>query len=201
MMVALFKSKNHKDFVLANNMNIVAETLVTRVRERRLLIGELRNCVGSIVAFESAKMLREINETGLAKARVFMTAISQLQIKEYEAKVIIRSKLKYFKLIKERLDDKRRRFGAVSLSCYSKGEMKFRDRVFSHRIGLTITSLDLLGVIENEEYFSKLCDIDVIRVCILLCLEVIFMGRLLVNEIDDTLIRLVDSLESWNAFP
>ncbi|GKE16266.1 hypothetical protein Tco_1423843, partial [Tanacetum coccineum] len=27
------------------------------------------------------------------------------------------------------------------------------------------------------------------------------MGRLLVNEIDDTLMRLVDSLESWNAFP
>ncbi|GJT73628.1 hypothetical protein Tco_1032914, partial [Tanacetum coccineum] len=55
-----------------------AETLGLQCLERRLLIGELRNCVGSIVAFESAKMLREINETGLAKARVFMTAISQL---------------------------------------------------------------------------------------------------------------------------
>ncbi|GJX67241.1 hypothetical protein Tco_0302968 [Tanacetum coccineum] len=184
MMVVLFESKNHKDFVLANNMNIVAETL----------IGELRNCVGSIVAFESAKMLREINETGLAKARAFMTAISQLQIKYVNGRGLHFGRQE-FSLITGF------RFGAVSLSCYSKGEMKFRDRVFPHRIGLTITSLDLLGVIENEEYFSKLCDIDAIRVCLLLCLEVIFMGRLLVNKIDDTLMRLVDSLESWNAFP
>ncbi|GJV37735.1 photosystem I P700 apoprotein A2 [Tanacetum coccineum] len=93
------------------------------------------------------------------------------------------------------------RFGAVSSSCYSKGDMKFRDRVFPHRVGLTITSLDLLGVIEDEEYFSKLCDVDAIRVCLLLCLEIIFMGHLLVTGVDDTLMRLVDSLESWNAFP
>ncbi|GKC07072.1 hypothetical protein Tco_0998682, partial [Tanacetum coccineum] len=53
----------------------------------------------------------------------------------------------------------------------AKGDMKFRDRVFPHRVGLTITSLDLLGVIEDEEYFSKLCDADAIRVCLLLCLE------------------------------
>nr|GEU83652.1 phospholipase-like protein [Tanacetum cinerariifolium] len=42
---------------------------------------------------------------------------------------------------------------------------------------------------------------DAICVCLLLCLEVIFMDRLLVTEVDDILIRLVDSLESWNAFP
>ncbi|GJZ90405.1 phospholipase-like protein [Tanacetum coccineum] len=93
------------------------------------------------------------------------------------------------------------RFGAVSSSCYSKGDMKFRDRVFPHRVGLTITSLDLVGVIKDEEYFSKLCDVDAIRVCLLLCLEVIFMGRFLVTGVDDTQMRLVDSLESWNAFP
>ncbi|GKB64459.1 hypothetical protein Tco_0920645 [Tanacetum coccineum] len=93
------------------------------------------------------------------------------------------------------------RFGLVSFSSYTKGDMIFRDRVFPHGVGLSITSLDLIGVIEDEEYFSKLCDIDVVRVCLLLCLEVIFMGRLLVNEVDDTLMRLVGSLESWNAFP
>ncbi|GJT51345.1 phospholipase-like protein [Tanacetum coccineum] len=107
------------------------------------------------------------------------------------------------KLLRDKndVDLAKARFGAVSFSCYSKGDMKFRDRVFPHMVGLTITSLDLLGVIEDEEYFSKLCDADAIRVCLLLCLEVIFMGRFLVTGVDDTLMRLVDSLESWNAFP
>ncbi|GKA89795.1 hypothetical protein Tco_0811607, partial [Tanacetum coccineum] len=178
MMVVLFESENQKDFILANNMDIVAETLVTRVRERSQLISELDNCLGSIVSFESVKLLREINEADLAKARAFMTAISQIQIKEF-------SLITGF------------RFREVSFSCYSKGDMKFRDRVFLHRVGLTITSLDLLGVVEDEEYFRKLCDVYAIRVCLLLCLEVIFMGRLLVTEVDDTLMRLVDSLESW----
>ncbi|GJY41464.1 hypothetical protein Tco_0428734, partial [Tanacetum coccineum] len=112
--------------------------------EREMIIHELDNCLGSTTAYESSKLLREMNDTDLAKTR---------------------------------------------------------DRVFQHRVGLTITSLDLLGVIEDEEYFSKLCDANAIRVCLLLCLEVIFMGRLLVTEVDDTLMRLVDSLESWNAFP
>nr|GEW58501.1 hypothetical protein [Tanacetum cinerariifolium] len=68
------------------------------------------------------------------------------------------------------------RFGEVSFSCYSKGELKFRSRVFPHRVGLKIASLDLIGVIENEEFFSKICNEDVVHVCLLLSLEVIFMG-------------------------
>ncbi|GJW98968.1 hypothetical protein Tco_0180776 [Tanacetum coccineum] len=161
MMVVLFQSKNKKDLITANYINIVDENLATCVRERDQLFSELDNCLGSTTAYESAKLLREMNDADLAKAR----------------------------------------FGAVSFSCYSKGDMKFRDRVFPHKVGLTTTSLDLLDVIEDEEYFSKLCDVDAIRVCLLLSLEVIFMGRLMVNEVDDTLMRLVDSLESWNAFP
>ncbi|GKE26502.1 hypothetical protein Tco_1441886 [Tanacetum coccineum] len=62
-------------------------------------------------------------------------------------------------------------------------------------------SLDLVGVIEDEEYFSQLCDEDAICVCLLLCLEVIFMGKLMVKEVNDILMRLVESLEAWNAFP
>ncbi|GJY95856.1 hypothetical protein Tco_0512217 [Tanacetum coccineum] len=184
MMVVLFERKNQKDFILANNMNIVAETLVTLARERTQLIGELDKCLGSTVAFESAKLLREINEANLVKARVFMTATSYIQIN-------VLKKISFLVQL----------FGAVSFSCYSKGDMKFRDRVFSHRVGLTLTRLDLIGVIEDEDYFRKLCDVDAIRVYLLLCLDVIFIGRLLVKEVDDTLMRLVDSLESWNAFP
>ncbi|GJU04796.1 phospholipase-like protein [Tanacetum coccineum] len=93
------------------------------------------------------------------------------------------------------------RFGEVSFSCYSEGELKFLSRVFPHRVGLKITSLDLIGVLEDEEFFSKICDEDAVRVCLLLSLEVIFMGRKLVHEFDDTLMRLVENLEAWNAFP
>ncbi|GJU81470.1 phospholipase-like protein [Tanacetum coccineum] len=93
------------------------------------------------------------------------------------------------------------RFEEVSFSCYSKGDLKYRSRVFPHRLGLKITSLDLIGVIEDEEFFSKLCVKDAVRVCLLLSLEVIFMGRKLVQEFDDTLMRLVENLEAWNAFP
>nr|GEY57264.1 phospholipase-like protein [Tanacetum cinerariifolium] len=122
MMVVLFESENQKDLITANNMNIVAKNLATHVRERDQLIGELDNCLGSTTAYESAKLLREMNDDDLAKAR----------------------------------------FGVFSFSCCSKGDMKFKDRVFPHRV--------------------------------------IFMGRLMVNEVDDILMRLVDSLESWNAF-
>nr|GEY06667.1 phospholipase-like protein [Tanacetum cinerariifolium] len=93
------------------------------------------------------------------------------------------------------------RFGAVSFSSYSKGDMKFKERVFPHRVCLSITSLDLVSVIEDEEYFSHLYDEDAIQVCLLLCLEVIFMAKLIVKEVNDTLMRLVESLKAWNTFP
>ncbi|PWA40878.1 phospholipase-like protein [Artemisia annua] len=160
--------------------------------------------------------------------------------KEYETKVIIRSKLNYFLLIKRKLDAKRRnlfrrtcfgrwfdlflfdhephiidymlrkqhdvndahydmpliyyveghtlhfgraefaliigfRFGSVSFGLYTSCDLKFRERIFPHRIGLSITILDLIGVIEDEELFGKISDEDAVRVCLLLALEVIFM--------------------------
>lgn len=93
------------------------------------------------------------------------------------------------------------KFGPVSFSYYRSGDMKFKDRVFPNKIGLSITSLDLLGVIEDEEFFANLFDADAIRVCLLLCLEVIFMGRLVDTKVDEALLRLVDNLEDWDSFP
>ncbi|GKC42482.1 hypothetical protein Tco_1060204, partial [Tanacetum coccineum] len=66
---------------------------------------------------------------------------------------------------------------------------------------LIITNLDVIGVIEDKETFGKLSDEDAIRLCLLLALEVIFMGRLLTFKVDDTLFRLVENLEAWNSFP
>nr|GEZ59460.1 hypothetical protein [Tanacetum cinerariifolium] len=68
MAVVLFESENEKDLMTANSMNIIAEYLATRVRERDLLIGELDNCLGSTTAYESSKLLRGKNDADLAKA-------------------------------------------------------------------------------------------------------------------------------------
>ncbi|GJX58325.1 hypothetical protein Tco_0289715 [Tanacetum coccineum] len=53
----------------------------------------------------------------------------------------------------------------------------------------------------DDEIFSKESDDDAIRLCLLLALEVIFMGRLLTFNVDDTLFSLVENIEAWNSFP
>nr|GEX06774.1 phospholipase-like protein [Tanacetum cinerariifolium] len=91
-------------------------------------------------------------------------------------------------------------FGTVNFDLHPSSDLKFCNRVFSNKIGFIITKLDIIGVIEDEEMFSKLSDDDAIRLCLLLAVEVIFMGRLLTFKVDDTLFRLVENLEAWNLF-
>ncbi|GJW83514.1 hypothetical protein Tco_0156659 [Tanacetum coccineum] len=92
------------------------------------------------------------------------------------------------------------RFGTISFGLYISGKLKFRNRVFPHKLGLIVTNLDVIGVIEVEETFGKLCDEDSIRLCLLLALEVIFMGRLLTCPVDDILFRLVEMLKLGMLF-
>ncbi|GJU59866.1 hypothetical protein Tco_1237632 [Tanacetum coccineum] len=68
-------------------------------------------------------------------------------------------------------------------------------------IGVSITNLDFIGVIEDEEIFGKLSDDNAIRLCLLLALKVIFMGHLLTFNVDDTLFNLVENIEACNSFP
>ena len=60
---------------------------------------------------------------------------------------------------------------------------------------MKVSNLDILSVIEDEELFSKLSDNDAVRLCLILLLEVVFMGRLLTDPVEDTLLRLVENLE------
>ncbi|GKA36318.1 phospholipase-like protein [Tanacetum coccineum] len=198
--------------------------------------------------------------------RLLDTSVNYLVICDYVSKVIIRSKLNYFWLIKKKLDVKRHilfqstcfgpwldlmlfdheplvidymlrrqhkvddqhhdmpliyymeghslhfgrrefsliigfRFGTVNFDLHPFSDLKFHNRVFLNKIGFIITNLDIIGFIEDEERFGKLFDDDAIRLCLLLALEVIFMGRLLTFKVDDTLFRLVENLEAWNSFP
>ncbi|GJV28213.1 phospholipase-like protein [Tanacetum coccineum] len=92
-------------------------------------------------------------------------------------------------------------FGTVNFDLHPSSDLKFRNRVFSNKISFTITNLDIIGVIKDEEMFGKLSDDDAIRLCLLLDVEEIFMSRLLTFKVDDTLFRLVENLEGWNSFP
>ncbi|GJZ59798.1 phospholipase-like protein [Tanacetum coccineum] len=93
------------------------------------------------------------------------------------------------------------RFGTTRFCSYTSADLKFRNRVFPHKVGLVVTILDVLGVIEDEVMFGNLCDEDSVRLCLILALEVIFMGRLLTCPVDDSLFGLVENLEAWNVFP
>nr|GEV53029.1 hypothetical protein [Tanacetum cinerariifolium] len=64
-------------------MNNIAGAYVDRVKQRLEIIDELDKLQGSIVAYESVKLLRDVNDADLSKDRAFMTVISQTQIKSY----------------------------------------------------------------------------------------------------------------------
>nr|GEU49327.1 phospholipase-like protein [Tanacetum cinerariifolium] len=68
-------------------------------------------------------------------------------------------------------------------------------------VGLVVTNLDVLGVIEDEVMLGNLCDDGSVRLCLILALEVIFIGRLLTCPVDDSLFGLVENLEACNVFP
>ncbi|GKC99126.1 phospholipase-like protein, partial [Tanacetum coccineum] len=91
------------------------------------------------------------------------------------------------------------RFGTIRFCLYTSADLKFRNRVFPNKVGLVITNLDVLGVIDGEVMFGNLCDKDSVCLCLILALEVIFMGRLLTCPMDDSLFGLVENLEACNV--
>nr|GEW71207.1 phospholipase-like, aminotransferase-like mobile domain protein [Tanacetum cinerariifolium] len=92
-------------------------------------------------------------------------------------------------------------FGLLSFHEYRNGDIPFRNRLFSEKIGYDVKIIDVLALIEDEDKFSKVSDEDRIRVCLLLSLEVIFKGRELVLVVDGVFFRMVDNLDAWNLFP
>nr|GEX89265.1 pheophorbide A oxygenase, chloroplastic [Tanacetum cinerariifolium] len=89
----------------------------------------------------------------------------------------------------------------LSFCEYRNGDMPFRNRLFPEKIGYAVKIIDVLALLEDEEKFSKVSDEDAIRFCLLLSLEVIFMGRELVSVVDDVFLRMVNNLDAWNSFP
>nr|GEU35429.1 phospholipase-like protein [Tanacetum cinerariifolium] len=69
------------------------------------------------------------------------------------------------------------------------------------RNGNDVKIIDVLALIEDEDKFSKVSKEDAFQLCLLLSLDVIFMGRELVSAVDDVLLSMVDNLDAWNTFP
>ncbi|GKC86080.1 hypothetical protein Tco_1141797, partial [Tanacetum coccineum] len=81
MLLVFFERENELDFALSRQMSQMAGQYTDRIAQRLELIGELEKLQGSILAYDTVKLLRDVNDADLSKARAFMTAISQIQIK------------------------------------------------------------------------------------------------------------------------
>nr|GEX71827.1 phospholipase-like protein [Tanacetum cinerariifolium] len=180
MLLVFFERENELDFALSRQMSQMVGQYTHRVAQRLELIGELEKLQGSILAYETVNLLRDLNDADLSKSKAFMTAMSQIQIN-------VLKKISFVVQMRGKLHLGRREFSLITGCRFGEAT--------------SWSSSDLIGVIEDEEFFLKLCDEDIIRVCLLLPLEVIFMRRKLVHEFDDTLMRLVENLEAWNFFP
>ncbi|KAD4585535.1 hypothetical protein E3N88_23136 [Mikania micrantha] len=76
--------------------------------------------------------------------------------------------------------------------------MTFRERVFGNvRAGLQVW--DLKNVF--SQFLDQSSDLDAVRLCLLMLLEVGFMGCESKSLVDLSLLQLVEDLDSWNAFP
>ncbi|GJX18190.1 phospholipase-like protein [Tanacetum coccineum] len=90
-------------------------------------------------------------------------------------------------------------FGDCSLDHFNGGESAFRDRVFPN---ISNVKGDMLyKILNNQSNFDKLLDDDVVRLCLLLALDFVFMGYEIRHVIANELLNLVDDLAAWNDFP
>ncbi|PWA82616.1 uridine kinase-like protein [Artemisia annua] len=92
------------------------------------------------------------------------------------------------------------RFGTIKPSSEGSCHIPFRDRVFSHIPGkISIKGSDVASIFKDS--FDQISDLDAVRICLLLLLEIGFIGRQPNFVIDEELLRLVEDLDSWNTFP
>ncbi|KAK1436778.1 hypothetical protein QVD17_02560 [Tagetes erecta] len=80
---------------------------------------------------------------------------------------------------------------------WGRGNMTFKDRVFGVQARLKV--LDLKNIFDRS--LDQLSDLDAVRICLLMLLEVGFMGHESGYLVDSALLQLVEDLDSWNTFP
>ncbi|GJV10826.1 hypothetical protein Tco_1352367 [Tanacetum coccineum] len=81
MLLYLFEKEKELDFTLSRQISQIVRQYTNRVGYRLDVIAKLEKMQGSILAFETVKLLRDVNDAGLSKVRSFMNAISHIKIK------------------------------------------------------------------------------------------------------------------------
>ena len=95
------------------------------------------------------------------------------------------------------------RFGQHdTLSLYTRHIPKalWFEQVFSDLDVQKVKVSDMKRLFEKLD-FTKVSDIDVVRLCLLYALEVGFLGRQDSQPISEDLILLAENLDAWNLFP
>ncbi|KAI7753666.1 hypothetical protein M8C21_015808 [Ambrosia artemisiifolia] len=77
-------------------------------------------------------------------------------------------------------------------------DITFRERVFGH-VKAQLKVSDLKNVFNSS--LDQLSDLDAVRLCLLMLLEVGFMGCEAKSVVEPALLRLVEDLDSWSSYP
>ncbi|MFS7950879.1 hypothetical protein Hanom_Chr07g00588361 [Helianthus anomalus] len=80
---------------------------------------------------------------------------------------------------------------------YGRVDSTFRERVFGHAGRPKVR--DLKHVFHHS--LDQLSDLDAVRICLLMMVEVGFMAKNTSLMVDLILLELVEDLDSWNTFP
>ncbi|GKB16400.1 phospholipase-like protein [Tanacetum coccineum] len=91
------------------------------------------------------------------------------------------------------------RFGKLNLDPDEEYHNEFCMRVFPKIENLK--GEHLLELVNKDVKFAKLDDEDVVRVCLLLALDFVFMGHELRHVVSKPIVNLVDDFYKWDAFP
>nr|GFA02708.1 phospholipase-like protein [Tanacetum cinerariifolium] len=173
----MFENDNEHDFNLVMDMHTKLNDLSIRIRQRAELILDVEQQGYSAEVFESVKLLKDLQETDNAKARSLKYGCALIKqvfvdVAHYDMPLVYNVEGCFlhfgrpeFSLITGL------HFGSFSFRKFKSGDVTFVSRVLPHNLGLKVTNLDLLGLIEDEELFGKLVDDDVVCVCLLLALE------------------------------
>ncbi|GJS20059.1 phospholipase-like protein [Tanacetum coccineum] len=91
------------------------------------------------------------------------------------------------------------RFGNFCLHDLSKGRSGFRNCEFP---GVArVKGIKLNKLLHSQTDFNNLLDDDVVRVCLMLALDFVFMGFELRHVISKEVLKLVDDFSAWDNFP
>ncbi|GKB34920.1 hypothetical protein Tco_0879862 [Tanacetum coccineum] len=80
MMVLLFENDNERDFKLVRETYVMCQQLIVQCQERHEQIIEMQRLIGSNVAAESVRFLRELQDDKLENTRGKMKLISETQL-------------------------------------------------------------------------------------------------------------------------